>query len=92
MYELRVQTCNCFPNEEGYPPGPIYLELIEEVWNRGHEIFLVGGTVRDVVAGLRSQDVDLVTSLPLDRAEPLLASMYRHEPSINRERGLVRIG
>lgn len=74
------------------PPGPTYLELIEEIWNRGYEIFLVGGTVRDVIAGLKSQDVDLVTSIPLDRAVPLLTSMYRHEPSINRERGFVRLG
>jgi tRNA nucleotidyltransferase/poly(A) polymerase len=67
------------------PPGPTYLELIEEVWNRGYEIFLVGGTVRDVMAGLKSQDVDMVTSIPLDRAIPLLASMYRHEPSVNKQ-------
>ncbi len=74
------------------PPGPTYLELIEEIWNRGYEIFLVGGTVRDVIAGLKSQDVDMVTSIPLDRAIPLLASMYRHEPSVNKERGFVRLG
>jgi hypothetical protein len=46
------------------PPGPTYLELIEEIWNRGHEVFLVGGTVCDVIAGLKTQDVDLVTSIP----------------------------
>lgn len=74
------------------PPGPTYLELIEEIWHRGFEIFLVGGTVRDVIAGFKSHDVDLVTSMPLDRAVPLLTSMYRHEPSINRERGFVRLG
>jgi hypothetical protein len=74
------------------PPGPTYLELIEEIWHRGYEIFLVGGTVRDVIAGLKSHDVDLATSIPLNRAIPLLKSMYRHEPSVNNQRGFVRLG
>lgn len=74
------------------PPGPTYLELIEEIWNRGFEVFLVGGTVRDVIAGLQPHDVDLVTSMPLGRAVPLLTSMYRNEPSIHKQKGFVRLG
>ncbi|MGA3097999.1 MAG: hypothetical protein ABSF25_16210 [Bryobacteraceae bacterium] len=54
------------------PPGPSYLEVIDEIWNRGFEVFLVGGTVRDVLGGGEAHDVDLVTSLPLRHSIPLL--------------------
>lgn len=74
------------------PPGPQYIELIEEIHKRGYEIFLVGGTVRDVVNGVPTNDVDLVTSIPLARALPLLTSMYRREPSVSHENGFVRLG
>src|SRR5262249_28389701 len=30
------------------PPGPTALDLAREIWNRGFETFVVGGTVRDV--------------------------------------------
>lgn len=74
------------------PPGPQYIELITEIWNRGYEIFLVGGTVRDVIAGTHTNDVDLVTSMPLTRAMALLESMYRRKPSVSIENGFVRLG
>lgn len=74
------------------PPGPTYLELIQEIWHRGFEVFLVGGTVRDVVSGVHANDVDIVTSMPLNKALPLLATMYRLQPSISKERGFVRLG
>lgn len=74
------------------PPGPSYLDLIEEVWSRGFEVFLVGGTVRDVLAGESTQDVDLVTTMPLKSAENLLRGMYRTDPEIRENNGYVRIG
>ncbi len=74
------------------PPGPSYLELIQEIWHRGFEAFLVGGTVRDVISGQPAHDVDVVTSMPLARALPLLTSMYRYEPSLNGARGFLRLG
>ncbi len=74
------------------PPGPRYIDLIEEIWSRGYETFVVGGTVRDIVSGGTAHDVDLVTSLPLRRAVPLLSRMYRSEPSIDEENGYVRLG
>lgn len=73
------------------PPGPSYMDLIEEVWHRGFEIFLVGGTVRDVLAGGEANDVDLVTSMPLRLAVPLLTSMYRSQPKIDEDNGYVRL-
>ena len=74
------------------PPGPQYNELIVEIWSRGFEIFLVGGTVRDVIAGNATNDVDLVTSMPLFWATTLLESMYRKKPEISPENGFVRLG
>lgn len=74
------------------PPGPTYLELIQEIWQRGFEVFLVGGTVRDVISGIHTNDVDVVTSMPLSRALPLLTSMYRHEPTVSEKNGFVRLG
>jgi Poly A polymerase head domain len=47
------------------PPGPKYFELVTEMWARGFETFVVGGTVRDVIAGQDSKDVDLITTMPL---------------------------
>ena len=74
------------------PPGPQYQELVEEIWSRGFEVLLVGGTVRDVLAGVGTHDVDLVTTMPLSMAVPLLESMYRHKPSVDAENGFVRLG
>jgi hypothetical protein len=74
------------------PPGPRYSELVEEIWARGFEVFLVGGTVRDVLAGIKTNDVDLVTTMPLNLAIPLLEAMYRKRPSVDAENGFVRLG
>ena len=76
------------------PPGPRYMDLIEEIWTRGFEVFLVGGTVRDVLAGQSPKDVDLVTSMPLQLLRPLMESMYRDSelaPAAQRN-GHVRLG
>lgn len=78
--------------QQRIPPGPTYFELVEEIWHRGFEVFLVGGTVRDVLAGVESKDIDLMTTMPLARALPLLTSMYRREPSVDETRGFVRLG
>jgi hypothetical protein len=74
------------------PPGLTYRDLIEEIWNRGYEVFLVGGTVRDVIAGKSSHDIDLVTSIPLLKSEILLSSMFRQKADIDFNNGFVRLG
>lgn len=77
------------------PPGPTYRQLIQEIWARGHEVFVVGGTVRDVIAGIPSKDVDLVTTMPLVTAEALLKSMYGSAFKLNdgaKRNGHLRLG
>jgi hypothetical protein len=74
------------------PPGPTYLELIEEIWHRGYEVYIVGGTVRDVVAGDQSNDVDIVTTMPISKFELLLQSMFKKLISVHEVRGFARLG
>jgi hypothetical protein len=73
-------------------PGIPYKELFEEIWLRGYEVFLVGGSVRDVLAGMVPKDIDVVTTMPLHLAMPFLQSMYRTLPSMKGETGFLRLG
>lgn len=77
---------------ERIPPGPSYLELISEIYFRGYETYLVGGTVRDFLQGEKSNDVDLVTTMPLKSAIPLIKSMFNDKYSYKKENGFIRIG
>jgi hypothetical protein len=77
------------------PPSPTYMELINEIWNRGFEIYLVGGTVRDVLAGKTSKDIDFVTTMPLHQAFPLVKSMYNKPNNLENKalfNGHIRLG
>jgi hypothetical protein len=74
------------------PPGPRYYEFISEIWMRGYEVYLVGGTVRDILAGQRSFDVDITTTMPLKALRPLVNSMFRMGPEGSPENGFIRIG
>lgn len=72
------------------PPGPKYMDLVEEVRARGFEVYLVGGSVRDTLSGETTHDVDLVTTMPLVRALPLIRTMYRRPDKL--EDGAARNG
>lgn len=87
LVDLLDQVLN-----EKIPPGPSYLDLITEIWSRGFEVFIVGGTVRDALAGLKPNDIDLVTTMPISLVRKFLKSMYRVEPTSKDENGFVRIG
>lgn len=78
--------------EERIPPGPNYMELIQEFYYRGYETYLVGGTVRDFIQGEKSNDIDLVTTMPLKWALPLIRSMFNDKFSYARQHGYIRIG
>lgn len=77
--------------EERIPPGPSYIELITEMYLRGYETYLVGGTVRDFIQGEISNDIDLVTTMPLKSAIPLIKSMFNKYSYLGHN-GYVRIG
>lgn len=77
---------------ERIPPGPSYMELISEMYFRGYETYLVGGTVRDFIQGEKSNDIDLVTTMPLKSAIPLIKSMFNNKYSYQNTHGYVRIG
>lgn len=77
---------------ERIPPGPSYIELISEIFYRGFEVFLVGGTVRDIIQGDKSNDIDIVTTMPLKLSLPLLKSMFNQEIHHNKKTGFIRIG
>lgn len=74
------------------PPGPQYSELVTEIWSRGFEVFVVGGTVRDVLAGKTPNDVDIVTTMPIFLLRTFLKTMYSYDPIPSTELGFVRIG
>lgn len=61
------------------PPGVSYADIASEIWSRGFEVFLVGGTVRDAITGTLPNDVDLITTIPLTKLLPLMKAMCRFE-------------
>lgn len=48
------------------------LELVEEFSKAGHELFVVGGAVRDAVLGVQSHDYDVATGATPDQVISLL--------------------
>ena len=73
------------------PPGPSCRELAREIWSRGFEVFLVGGSVRDLLAGGTAQDIDLATTMPIDWMLGFVEAMYSTR-SVDARRGHLRVG
>lgn len=76
------------------PGSSTYFDFISEVWYRGFDIFLVGGTVRDIINGSISNDVDLVTSMPLSKVYSLATAMFGRIPKeyCKSNTGYLKIG
>lgn len=74
------------------PPGPRYLDLVEEIWSRGFETYVVGGTVRDIVNSIPSNDVDVVTTMPVSRITDIARPMFGERLNPSLENGYLRIG
>jgi poly(A) polymerase len=55
-----------------YQPGSPTRALADRLAARGHDVYLVGGTVRDAFLGAASPDVDLATDARPDEVEALL--------------------
>jgi hypothetical protein len=58
------------------PPGFRHYDLMTEIWDRGFEVFLAGGSVRDVLAGVPGRDADVVTTMPVSRLRQTIVDMY----------------
>ncbi|WP_410600808.1 hypothetical protein [Amycolatopsis sp. lyj-90] len=82
--------------QQTVPSAPRHIDLINEIWLRGYEVFVVGGSVRDVLAGLPTNDVDLVTTMPLQVLHCLVRGMYRiseqRPPRAACRNGHIRVG
>lgn len=77
------------------PAGISHMELVNEIWSRGHEVFLIDGTIRDVLAERDPVSIELATTMPIDRLHALARSMYEvgnDLGEIDRLRGRLRIG
>ncbi|TCO26411.1 hypothetical protein EV652_107303 [Kribbella steppae] len=58
------------------PPGIRHSDLTTEIWLHGFEVFLSGAALRNVLTGETTLDAELVTTMPYDRLERLVLSMY----------------
>jgi hypothetical protein len=59
-------------------------DLLTEIRRHGHEVFVTGGTVRDVLLGSPQQhDLDLVTTMPLIRLATIGRRMCTEWPELN---------
>jgi Poly A polymerase head domain len=99
-----AQVCRPRPEEElalrnllsqSVPPGVTHMQLVQEVWSRGYEVFVTGAAVRDVICESAPVDVDLVTTMPIDRLHQLAFAMYGRPPGLcdlDRFAGSLRLG
>jgi hypothetical protein len=74
------------------PPGLTFLQLMDEFRSRGFEVFVVGGTVRDILSGSDAKDIDIVTTTPGGIAHTLMEAIFRDKCSWNPKRGYISIG
>lgn len=61
-------------------------KLLSRIELLGHEAFLVGGCVRDKVLGIKSHDIDLVTSCPMEELEEFFVC---HDIGKSKDFGIV---
>jgi poly(A) polymerase len=63
------------------------IEIIRELRRQGHEAYLVGGCVRDMVMGLEPSDYDIATSAPPER----IMKVFPHTEPIGAQFGVVLV-
>lgn len=72
-------------SEEMIPPGA--MRVIRGLQSRGHEAFLVGGCVRDLLLGKRPKDFDVATSATPQQVR----SLFRRSYIIGRRFRIVKV-
>jgi poly(A) polymerase len=63
------------------------IEIIRELRKRGHEAYLVGGCVRDMVMQIEPSDYDIATSAPPDQ----IMKIFPHTEPIGAQFGVVLV-
>jgi poly(A) polymerase len=63
------------------------IEIVRELRQRGHEAYLVGGCVRDMVMKIEPSDYDIATSAPPDQ----IMKIFRHTEPIGAQFGVVLV-
>lgn len=62
------------------------VRILDRINKEGYRAFLVGGCVRDIILGTKFKDIDIATSMPIDR----LAALYKvHDTGKSRDFGIV---
>ncbi len=67
------------------------LELMKEVEKAGEEIYIVGGFVRDLILGKTSYDIDLATSMDIDKLEALIDTTIFNVNTINYQYRTIKL-
>lgn len=68
------------PNEE-----KALFEVMNLLWSKGHEAYIAGGWVRDLLLGYKSKDIDIVTSARPDELEKL----FPHHLPVGKQFGII---
>lgn len=63
------------------------IEIIRQLRNQGHEAYLVGGCVRDMVMQIEPSDYDIATSAPPDK----IMTIFPHTEPIGAQFGVVLV-
>jgi len=82
--------------EKRTPPGIKHQVLMREIYERGHEVFLGGGCVREVLTGGTPSEIEVVTTMPLLRLHQIVVSMYGRNAvymgEIDQQQGQLKVG
>lgn len=74
------------------PPGIPHDVLVKEITSRGHECFVTGATIRDVLAERSVGEAEFVTTMPPTKLQRVLHSVYGARNACILEGGTVRVG
>ncbi len=89
MSESRLNTAQLAAVAELLRIAPVADRLGELFRDAGHELYLVGGSVRDALLGRLQHDLDFTTSARPDDIEALLRTFTRAVWTIGKEYGTV---
>jgi len=66
-------------------------ELMDNVYDNGYEIYIVGGYVRDLMLGIDSNDYDLCTNAPLEEIKKIYPKFRIMKKNNHRNTGTINI-